>query len=72
MRWRDIAIGLGRLMKDLGRDSEPRDGSAAFQGYVSEQLRDVRRARTRSLGRRRRFLSAAAGIPASRLRLAER
>jgi hypothetical protein len=32
MSWRDVAIGLGCLMKSLGRDRQPRDRSAAFRG----------------------------------------
>ncbi len=32
MSWRDVAIGLGRLMESLGRSRQPRDGSVAFRG----------------------------------------
>ena len=31
MRWSDVAIGLGHLMKSLGRDRQPRDGGADFE-----------------------------------------
>jgi hypothetical protein len=32
MGWRDVAIGLGRVMKSLGRGRQLRDRSVAFRG----------------------------------------